>query len=94
MAADIKKKYPLASKYLGKVRAIFDEFDKDKDEKLSLNECATMFETLSKKVTSLPAVSALCAYSCEAHTRLPKLPASRANIWARCSASSPNPARH
>jgi NADH dehydrogenase len=59
MAADIKKKYPLASKYLGKVRAIFDEFDKDKDEKLSLNECASMFESLSKKVTSLPAVSAI-----------------------------------
>jgi hypothetical protein len=58
MATQIRKKYPLASKYLGKVRTIFDEFDKDKDEKLTLNECAFMFETLSKKVTSLPAVSA------------------------------------
>lgn len=57
MATDMKKRYPLASKYLGKVRTIFDEFDKDKDDKLSLNECASMFESLSKKVTSLPAVS-------------------------------------
>lgn len=57
MAGQIKKKYPLASKYLGKVRTIFEEFDKDKDDKLTLNECAAMFETLSKKVTSLPAVS-------------------------------------
>lgn len=59
MATQIKKKYPLASKYLGKVRTIFEEFDKDKDDKLTLNECAAMFQTLSKKVTSLPAVSQL-----------------------------------
>lgn len=58
----MKKKYPLASKYLGKLRTIFDEFDKDKDEKLSLNECAQMFQTLSKKVTSLPAVSPVQCY--------------------------------
>lgn len=57
MAGDIRKRYPLASKYLGKLRTIFDEFDKDKNEKLDLNECAAMFESLSKKVTSLPAVS-------------------------------------
>jgi NADH dehydrogenase len=57
MAKDIKKKYPLASKYIGKIRELFNEYDKDKDDKLSLNECAAMFESLSKKVTSLPAVS-------------------------------------
>lgn len=56
MATDIKKQYPLASKYLGKLRDTFNEFDKDKNDKLSLNECATMFETLSKKVTALPPV--------------------------------------
>ncbi|OCF39117.1 NADH dehydrogenase [Kwoniella heveanensis CBS 569] len=57
MAKHIKKHYPLASKYLVKIREIFDEFDKDHDEKLSLNEVAGMFESLSKKVTSYPATA-------------------------------------
>ncbi len=35
---------------------IFEEYDTDKDQKLTLNQCAEMFEKLSKKATSLPAV--------------------------------------
>lgn len=38
-------------------RAVFEEFDRDHDEKLSLDEVAELFAKLSKKVTSYPAVS-------------------------------------
>lgn len=38
-------------------RDVFDEFDKDKDQQISLNECAALFDSLSKKVTSLPATA-------------------------------------
>jgi hypothetical protein len=38
-------------------RDLFEQYDKDKDEKLSLNEMAEMFMALEKKVTSYPAVS-------------------------------------
>ncbi|WWD19232.1 hypothetical protein CI109_103690 [Kwoniella shandongensis] len=57
MVKYIKKKYPLASKYLGKMKDIFDEYDKDKDQKLTLNEIADMFMNLSTKATSYPATA-------------------------------------
>jgi NADH dehydrogenase len=38
-------------------RDLFEQYDQDKDEKLSLNEMAEMFMALEKKVTSYPAVS-------------------------------------
>ncbi|WWC71381.1 uncharacterized protein I206_105336 [Kwoniella pini CBS 10737] len=57
MVKHIKKHYPLASKYFVKMRDVFDEFDGNKDERLSLNEVASMFLGLSKKVTSYPATA-------------------------------------
>ncbi|KAL7419107.1 hypothetical protein Q5752_005943 [Cryptotrichosporon argae] len=57
MSTYIKKQFPLASKYFDRVKDIFDEYDKDKDEKLGLNEVAAMFQDLSKKVTALPATA-------------------------------------
>lgn len=80
-------------------RAVFEEFDKDHDEKLSLDEVAELFAKLSKKVTSYPAVSvsrgpfivALVAnYMC---CRPPKLRVNRESIWVRSLASSPNSKR-
>lgn len=38
-------------------REIFEEFDKDKDNYLSLNEAADMFLTVTKRVTALPATA-------------------------------------
>ncbi|KAK8854628.1 hypothetical protein IAR55_003367 [Kwoniella newhampshirensis] len=57
MVKYIKKKYPLASKYLGKIKDMFDEYDKDKDQKLTLNEVAEMFINLTTKATSYPATA-------------------------------------
>ena len=38
-------------------RGLFDEYDKDHNDRLSLNEVSAMFEGLSKKVTALPATA-------------------------------------
>lgn len=38
-------------------REIFEEFDKDHDNYLSLNEAADMFMTVTKRVTALPATA-------------------------------------
>ncbi|ORX38316.1 hypothetical protein BD324DRAFT_620416 [Kockovaella imperatae] len=61
MAAEIKKRHPLTKTYLSKLQGIFEEYDKDHDEKLSLNEVAAMFQALGKKVTSLPATAQVAA---------------------------------
>lgn len=37
-------------------REVFDKYDKDKDESLSLNEVAALFMDVSRKCTTLPAV--------------------------------------
>ncbi|ADV23606.1 NADH dehydrogenase [Cryptococcus gattii Ru294] len=57
MVKYIKKKHPLAHRSLTKMRAVFEEFDRDHDEKLSLDEVAELFAKLSKKVTSYPATA-------------------------------------
>lgn len=57
MAGDIKKRHPLASKYLDKIRDLFDQFDVNHDEKLTLNEVAAMFQNLESKITSYPATA-------------------------------------
>lgn len=77
MAKELQKKYPLTKKYLSKMcvlfesrrapltryrRDVFTEYDKDKDDKLSLNDLATMLQTIGSKVTSYPAVSLLPRY--------------------------------
>ncbi|WRT68582.1 uncharacterized protein IL334_005560 [Kwoniella shivajii] len=57
MVKHIRKTYPLASKAFAKMKDVFEEYDKDKDDKLTLNEVATMFLETSKKVTSYPATA-------------------------------------
>jgi hypothetical protein len=50
-------------------RDLFEQYDQDKDEKLSLNEMAEMFMALEKKVTSYPAVSDRLVYTSRSVTR-------------------------
>ncbi|KAK4686435.1 NADH:quinone reductase (non-electrogenic), partial [Tremellales sp. Uapishka_1] len=57
MAKHISKKYPLASKNFNKVRDIFDQYDSDHDNGLSLNDVAELLVNLSTKITSLPATA-------------------------------------
>lgn len=76
-------------------RAVFEEFDRDHDEKLTLNEVAELFAKLSKKVTSYPAVSVfhglfIIAWRLIMCCRPPKLRVNKESIWVQSSASSPN----
>lgn len=76
-------------------RAVFEEFDRDHDEKLTLNEVAELFAKLSKKVTSYPAVSVfhglyIVARSLIMCCRPPRLRVNKGSIWVRSLASSPD----
>jgi NADH dehydrogenase len=57
MAQHIKKKYPLTTDYLAKIRDVFKEFDTDERGHLSLNQVADMFIKMSSKATALPATA-------------------------------------
>ncbi|KZS88379.1 nucleotide-binding domain-containing protein [Sistotremastrum niveocremeum HHB9708] len=57
MVKSIKKKFPLADKHFEKMRDLFDAYDKDKDQSLTLNELAEMMQQLSSQMTALPATA-------------------------------------
>lgn len=46
----------MAEDHLTEVRALFDLYDKDKDNSLSLNELLPLLQDVEKRLTSLPAV--------------------------------------
>lgn len=54
----IKKRVPLASKYLEKTKDVFKQYDKNADGTLSFNELTDALVEIGNKITSLPAVSA------------------------------------
>jgi hypothetical protein len=47
-----------------KVRELFDKFDENKDDSLSINEVAELFQEISNKATALPAVGLPFAFDC------------------------------
>ena len=55
----IKKRIPMASDQLVKIRELFDLYDSDADNSLSLNELAILLQELGNKITALPAVRPL-----------------------------------
>ncbi|KAH9996871.1 mitochondrial NADH dehydrogenase [Russula vinacea] len=61
MVKRIKKKIPMASIHLDKVRALFDLYDSDADNKLNLNELAVLLQEISNKITALPATAQVAA---------------------------------
>jgi hypothetical protein len=54
--ARIKKTVPMAAPHLDQVRDMFERYDVDHDDTLSINEVATLLAELGNKITSLPAV--------------------------------------
>ena len=46
------------------VKELFELYDKDKDESLSLNELAAMLQDIGSKITTLPAVRFLILSKC------------------------------
>ncbi|TDL25012.1 nucleotide-binding domain-containing protein [Rickenella mellea] len=57
MVAQINKQIPMAEKHLEKVRNLFERYDVDKDDSLSLNELALLLQEISSKITALPATA-------------------------------------
>jgi len=52
----IKQRIPMAESHLQKVRMLFDLYDSDADNSLSLNELCKLLEEIGNKITALPAV--------------------------------------
>lgn len=57
MVKRIKQKIPLAESQLDKVKELFELYDSDADNSLSLNEIAVLLQEIGNKITALPAVS-------------------------------------
>ena len=56
MVARIKKRIPMPEEQLVRVRELFDLYDSDADNSLSLNELAVLLQELGNKITARPAV--------------------------------------
>ncbi|KAH9848910.1 nucleotide-binding domain-containing protein [Lenzites betulinus] len=57
MVARIKKRIPMAEEQLLKVRELFDLYDSDADNSLTLNELAVLLQEIGNKITALPATA-------------------------------------
>ncbi|KAF8077742.1 hypothetical protein FPV67DRAFT_1662541 [Lyophyllum atratum] len=57
MVQRIKSRIPMAEDHLREVRKLFDMYDKDRDNRLSLNELVPLFEAIEKRLTALPATA-------------------------------------
>ncbi|TIC65546.1 putative DNA topoisomerase [Wallemia mellicola] len=57
MSQKLRHRFPLAKAHLQKIRKIFQQYDKDQDNVLDLNELASLFSEISSKIVSLPATA-------------------------------------
>ncbi|TFK42366.1 pyridine nucleotide-disulfide oxidoreductase-domain-containing protein [Crucibulum laeve] len=57
MVKKIKQRIPMAGDHLVECKALFDMYDSDADNNLSLNELVMLLEEVGKKITSLPATA-------------------------------------
>ncbi|OAX41706.1 nucleotide-binding domain-containing protein [Rhizopogon vinicolor AM-OR11-026] len=57
MVSRIKYRIPMAGSHLEKVRTLFDLYDSDADNSLSLNELCMLLEEIGNKITALPATA-------------------------------------
>ncbi|KAI0362648.1 nucleotide-binding domain-containing protein [Trametes cingulata] len=57
MVSRIKKRIPMAEEQLQKVRELFDLYDSDSDNSLTLNELAVLLQEIGNKITALPATA-------------------------------------
>ncbi|CCM00529.1 uncharacterized protein FIBRA_02563 [Fibroporia radiculosa] len=57
MVNRIKARIPMAESQLQQVRELFDLYDKDADNSLTLNELAVLLQEIGNKITALPATA-------------------------------------
>lgn len=60
----------MAAPHLEKVRDMFERYDIDRDDSLTINEVATLLSELGNKITSLPAVCTLHSIDASTHDSL------------------------
>ncbi|KAF9792776.1 mitochondrial NADH dehydrogenase [Thelephora terrestris] len=61
MVKSIKRMMPMSEMHLDRVKELFELYDKDKDESLTLEELATMLQDIGNKITTLPATAQVAA---------------------------------
>jgi len=61
MVPRIKQKIPMAEDHLSECKQLFELYDSDADNSLSLNELTQLLTELGKKITSLPATAQVAA---------------------------------
>ncbi|KAF4576647.1 hypothetical protein EYR36_000755 [Pleurotus pulmonarius] len=61
MVGKIKKRIPLAEDHISKVKELFEMYDSDADNNLSLNELCRLLEDIGNKITALPATAQVAA---------------------------------
>ncbi|KAJ7074179.1 pyridine nucleotide-disulfide oxidoreductase-domain-containing protein [Mycena amicta] len=61
MVTRIKQKIPMAGDHLSEVKQLFELYDKDADNSLTLNELTQLLTELGNKITSLPATAQVAA---------------------------------
>ncbi|TFK54717.1 mitochondrial NADH dehydrogenase [Heliocybe sulcata] len=57
MATKIKQKMPMTEKHLDKIRELFELYDSDRDDSLTLNELTILLQEIGNKITALPATA-------------------------------------
>ena len=91
----------MASNHLEDIRALFEAYDSNHDNNLTLSELNTLLTDVARQITALPAVSfpfhvpiiqSLSRTRCS-NTRPPKSPPNKANTWAKNSPYSQNSTR-
>jgi len=61
MVLKIKQRIPMAEDHLAKVRELFQLYDSDADNSLSLNELLDLLVEIGNRITSLPATAQVAA---------------------------------
>ncbi|GJF00393.1 nucleotide-binding domain-containing protein [Phanerochaete sordida] len=61
MVHEIKKRFPMSDVHLQEVRELFDLYDSDSDNSLTLNELAVLLQELGNKITALPPTAQVAA---------------------------------
>ncbi|KIJ10514.1 hypothetical protein PAXINDRAFT_85928 [Paxillus involutus ATCC 200175] len=85
MVSRIKQRIPMAESHLKKVRMLFDMYDSDADNSLSLNELCKLLEEIGNKITALPATAQVAAQQGKyLGKKLGKLAAKREVLEANC----------
>ncbi|KAG6909608.1 hypothetical protein DXG01_016390 [Tephrocybe rancida] len=91
MVSRIKSRIPMSEDHLVDVRTLFDMYDKDKDNILSLNELVPLLQDVEQRLTSLPATAQVASQEGKYIGRKLHKLARKADVVETSNVSSPAP---